>query len=534
MAAKPPRPPPPTGQNGSPTTPKASDMKLSEKKRVELMTLVRDGKISPEKAVEAALQLEENLEKANKRAEKKRQEDLERMTPKARQQALKLDKQRSAETRTGKDKRAGGGGAAMYVSPPATPTAGAFSGVSDLPATQMRLPDEKRIEVMAMVKSGELTVDQAMVRIRMLEKALEEHEMQFRGYEPHRTTTFVKKSVQFSTEPAQVEYTHNKYDYDRLKPEDLDYDANRVDWEHESEEETRRQLEVRWAYMEEQLPEGQQCEERVAYVENEKRVAAIEAENAKARAARRQAEQDRIRRSKELRATAKLDAKLRTQIDELEVNAAALRAVLATLERLLAAERDVAELARSSCGSMMSSIDDDDDDDDGGGNSSRKRDRSPVREPDPDAERRGREERRQACLSAVQQRIGVGGYRGGYARELREVVMSECQATMNTSDRMVDWVMRVAVAEVKVLKFDPISDLKRKTAEFEEIVVAQQGTITALEQRTAELQVASLTQHNYISSMEQRASSDRKDIAVLKEAIGGMRNHIARLEETVT
>lgn len=134
------------------------------------MTLVRDGKISPEKAVEAALQLEENLEKANKRAEKKRQEDLERMTPKARQQALKLDKQRSAETRTGKDKRAGGGGAAMYVSPPATPTAGAFSGVSDLPATQMRLPDEKRIEVMAMVKSGELTVDQAMVRIRMLEK----------------------------------------------------------------------------------------------------------------------------------------------------------------------------------------------------------------------------------------------------------------------------------------------------------------------------------------------------------------------------
>lgn len=129
------------------------------------------------------------------------------------------------------------------------------------------------------------------------------------------------------------------------------------------QEETRRQLEVRWAYMEEQLPEGQQCEERVAYVENEKRVAAIEAENAKARAARRQAERDRIRRSKELRATAKLDAKLRTQIDELEVNAAALRAVLATLERLLAAERDVAELARSSCGSMMSSIDDDDDDD---------------------------------------------------------------------------------------------------------------------------------------------------------------------------
>lgn len=59
--------------------------------------------------------------------------------------------------------------------------------------------------------------------------------MQFRGYEPHRTTTLVKKSVQFSTEPAQVEYTHNKYDYDRLKPEDLDYDANRADWEHESE-----------------------------------------------------------------------------------------------------------------------------------------------------------------------------------------------------------------------------------------------------------------------------------------------------------
>lgn len=100
------------------------------------------------------------------------------------------------------------------------------------------------------------------------------------------------------------------------------------------------------------LPDGQLCEERVLYLANAKRVAELEAEAARKRSEKREADRMRTRRSKEQRASSKADRQLLMVLQELEFNDIAVRAVRATLERLLAAERDLAEAhSQSSIGS---------------------------------------------------------------------------------------------------------------------------------------------------------------------------------------
>eukprot|EP00041_Stephanoeca_diplocostata_P028501 m.810345 g.810345 ORF g.810345 m.810345 type:complete len:745 (+) comp23385_c0_seq1:323-2557(+) len=56
-------------------------------------------------------------------------------------------------------------------------------------------------------------------------------------------------------------------DYDRGG--DFNVETARVMWELEADEETRRQLEVRWAHLERSLPDGEMCDERRAVLEQE-------------------------------------------------------------------------------------------------------------------------------------------------------------------------------------------------------------------------------------------------------------------------
>mmetsp|Transcript_15509 Transcript_15509/g.40156 ORF Transcript_15509/g.40156 Transcript_15509/m.40156 type:complete len:486 (-) Transcript_15509:37-1494(-) len=348
MAAQPPpRPPLPKGHAAAAASPRAdgpraSEMLLPEQKRVQLMEAVRDGKISQEEALEVAAQHEGNLERRHRLDEKKRAEELGRMTPKVRAQALAIERRKAEDAKD--RKRIEVATAVPYVSPPCASTAGAFAPPLDLPASKMRLSDEKRIEVMSLVKAGELTVDQAMVRIRMLEQALQEHEMHMSGYQPVRTPSMCPKRVRFATTTPEEALTHSRWEYDRKKDANVDYDANRYDWDNESEEETQRQLEVRWAHMEKDLPEGTQCEERTAHAAHQAKVSALEAEARRKKAAKREAERERVRQTKKRQADARKNAEISRLALELEVNAAAVRALLATLERRIAAEKNAIKM----------------------------------------------------------------------------------------------------------------------------------------------------------------------------------------------
>jgi uncharacterized coiled-coil protein SlyX len=166
------------------------------------------------------------------------------------------------------------------------------------------------------------------------------------------------------------------------------------------------------------------------------------------------------------------------------------------------------------------SDDDDDDDGDGGGKSGRKRGLSP----DPDTERRGREEKRRACLNAVQQRIVVGGYSGGYGRDLRMVIEHECKTVLGVADRLCDWVMQVAVADVKVQKYDPVAELKQKTVDIEQTVAVQHNHISELKQTVAD-------QHKVVTDLEKKISTliaDQSKVTSLEQEVARLQSKADR------
>lgn len=276
---------------------RASDLLVSEEKRLEIMNMVKEGKISPQKAMDKVLALDKKMAKEVKREEEEKERQLARMTPKARQMEVRLREQHAA--------KAGEERAAMVISPTAYITSPVV--VQDLMATEMTMTDADRMDIMSLVKSGTMSVDQAMTRVRMKEQRASELRLQLQSpppsavaagasagagmpSDPPRSPPLLKprsmKKARLSEDEPVVLETWAPEEYDRTHPEDYDPDVARSCWDMEKEEEQERQLLDRWALLE---LDGAECTERIEYYKTKVLRAEMEAAAEKAAAARRKA-----------------------------------------------------------------------------------------------------------------------------------------------------------------------------------------------------------------------------------------------------
>eukprot|EP00041_Stephanoeca_diplocostata_P026875 m.731996 g.731996 ORF g.731996 m.731996 type:complete len:561 (-) comp23066_c0_seq1:368-2050(-) len=378
----------------------ASQLLLPEAKRIELMMMVKEGKISPERAMERAVALNKKLADEVAREEREKQQSLLRMSAKARAQEAAKNRIKAKEDAIKKQEEEQNRvklRPSSYISPPAqvaqigmhttqrsSSDASAISATSPTPteehgtddtdtaggagpavllhhvsAHDMRMSEADRIEVMRLVKSGELSVNEAVARVLLLERNLQAKEKQ----EP----IIGGKQVLFNSDGPLLLETWSKHEYDRSPSNDYDPEYARRQWETEEEEEKERQLDDRWTYLERSLPPGVQCEERIQYGIKKRKIAEMEAlaeqqDRDRRAAARLQLQQTRALRAQERAAVAaakaehsaaggllkdptgasrvaeaerrqKLSESLDREVMTLESNMAAIRSVLATFER---------------------------------------------------------------------------------------------------------------------------------------------------------------------------------------------------------
>eukprot|EP00041_Stephanoeca_diplocostata_P026876 m.732023 g.732023 ORF g.732023 m.732023 type:complete len:237 (-) comp23066_c0_seq3:164-874(-) len=190
----------------------ASQLLLPEAKRIELMMMVKEGKISPERAMERAVALNKKLADEVAREEREKQQSLLRMSAKARAQEAAKNRIKAKEDAIKKQEEEQNRvklRPSSYISPPAqvaqigmhttqrsSSDASAISATSPTPteehgtddtaggagpavllhhvsAHDMRMSEADRIEVMRLVKSGELSVNEAVARVLLLERNLQ-------------------------------------------------------------------------------------------------------------------------------------------------------------------------------------------------------------------------------------------------------------------------------------------------------------------------------------------------------------------------
>lgn len=285
-----------------PTTKPASDLLVSEEKRLQIMHMVKDGKISPNKAMDKVLALDKKMVKELKREEQEKEQQLARMTPKARNKEMKLREYNKAKV--GEER------ATMVISPTSYITSPVV--VQDLKAEEMTISDADRMAIMCLVKDGTMTVNQAMMRVRMKEQRAAELRLQLPSLatgpqdpteadgsvdgasmpsDPQRSATFVNKprsmkKARLSDALPEILETWAPEEYDRTHPEDYDPDVARSCWDMEKEEEQERQLLERWSLIE---VDGVECFERIEYFKTKTLRATMEAAAEKEAAARRKA-----------------------------------------------------------------------------------------------------------------------------------------------------------------------------------------------------------------------------------------------------
>eukprot|EP00040_Diaphanoeca_grandis_P004207 m.27540 g.27540 ORF g.27540 m.27540 type:complete len:540 (+) comp15766_c0_seq1:290-1909(+) len=351
---------------------RASDLLVSEDKRIEIMNLVKDGRLSVDKAMERIDKLEFKLKSDLDREAKEREQLLSRMTPKALKQ--ELDKQKRVKTEEESQaleaKKRMSIRANAYVTAP--------NATDDITASDMLMTDAERVEVMMLVKEGTLSVDDAMNKVMNKEMAIKTNHLQsvsqgtfkrqhnsiIRTVSQQSATSDTsananengvipeenenKKTVVFDSNPPTVLETWAPEEYDRSHPDGYDPEVARVEWIEEELEERERQLADRWAVLEVDLPDSKMCEERLVYMTNKKIVAEMEAAADKAKKERRARERHRssmrhIKRDQneihELDEPPRKMSKdkgialLQIQMLDLEANIAGVNGCLATLER---------------------------------------------------------------------------------------------------------------------------------------------------------------------------------------------------------
>eukprot|EP00037_Helgoeca_nana_P022261 m.226909 g.226909 ORF g.226909 m.226909 type:complete len:644 (-) comp25935_c1_seq12:3842-5773(-) len=125
----------------------------------------------------------------------------------------------------------------------------------------------------------------------------------------------------------------------------------------------------------------------------------------------------------------------------------------------------------------------DDDQGRGGGGGGRKRERSPSADGGGDPAERSK-------AVTTDDRVLVftsKKHRQQLLTVVRNTVEQECRAVLAVTDRVCDWITRLAVAEVKVELYDPMAELQQKQVELERTVAEQQFKIAELEDRVSML-----------------------------------------------